>query len=261
MPYMDPRPHWEESAGDGPIVATALHAGHDVDPDVLQHMAADEATRHRDEDPFTDRWTTVGDHRVVVNRSRFELDLNRPRHAAIYASPGTAWGIEVWRTALPDDLRRGNLLVHDSFYRRMRELIESRLCHHRRIAVLDLHSYCHRRSGPHALPDDPAGAPEINVCTASIDRDRWGYLLDRLDDDLARPVHGRSFDVRENVRFDGGTFVRWVNGTFGDRVCAVQIEVKKIFMDEWTGELFEDVHAAVGQALLAGARGVRESLR
>jgi len=255
------RPHWEEFPGEGPIVATAQHAGHEVRPDVLQHMAADEATRHRDEDPYTDRWTPVGDHRVVVHRSRFELDLNRPRHSAIYASPGTAWGIEVWRAALPDPLRIEIQAVHDRFYARIRELVEAKLAQHRRVAVLDLHSYCYRRNGPHAPPDDPADTPEINVCTASIDRDRWGPLLDRLDADLAQPVEGIAFDVRENVRFDGGTFVRWINGTFGDRVCAIQIEVKKFFMDEWTGELFEDVHAAVGRALHAGARGVRESLR
>src|ERR687884_306413 len=53
-----------------------------------------------------------------------------------------------------------------------------------RFVVLDLHSYNHRRSGPEAPPADPAGNPEINVGTGSLDRERWGPLVDRFADDL-----------------------------------------------------------------------------
>ena len=72
---------------------------------------------------------------------------------------------------------------------------------------------------------------------------------------------GRVFDVRENVPFTGGTFVQWVNGAFGDRICAVQIEVKKFFMDEWSGELDVQAHAEVAEALAAAVPGIRTSLR
>jgi N-formylglutamate deformylase len=257
-------PHWEIFAGDGPIVATALHAGHEVRPEVLSHMAVDEPTRHRDEDPYTDLWTPVGDHRVVVHRSRFELDLNRPRGGAIYGGPETAWGIDVWRSPLPDSERQVSLGHYDTFYGRVRGLLEDLLQRHDRVCVLDLHSYCHRREGPGEPPADPAGTPEINVCTAPLDRARWGPLLDRLDRDLARPLSsGRVFDVRENLSFDGtgGTFMQWVNGEFGDRICAVQVEVKKFFMDEWTGDLDLTAHAAVAEALATAVPGIRTSLR
>ncbi len=264
MSFMPIGPHWEIFAGDGPIVATALHAGHEVRPEVLAHMAVDEPTRLRDEDPYTDRWTSVGDHRMVVHRSRFELDLNRLRGGAIYDGPETAWGIDVWRTPLPEAERERSLGAHDAFYAQVRGLLEDLLRRHDRLCVLDLHSYCHRRGGPGAAPADPADTPEINVCTVPIDRGRWGSLLEVLDRDLARPLStGQVFDVRENLPFNGtgGTFMQWVNGEFGDRICAVQIEVKKFFMDEWTGDLDLAAHAAVAEALAAAVPGIRSSLR
>jgi hypothetical protein len=45
--------------------------------------------------------------------------------------------------------------------------------------------------------------------------------------------------VRENVRFLGGHLTRWVSDTFPDRACALAIDVKKIYMDEWTGRIDE----------------------
>ena len=46
-------------------------------------------------------------------------------------------------------------------------------------------------------------------------------------------------DVRENVRFRGGELSRWVNERYRDRGCALAIEFKKMFMDEWTGTVDE----------------------
>ena len=67
---------------DGQIIATSVHAGHDLRPEVQDLMVLDEATRLREEDPFTDRIAAVAPARVVVHRSRFETDLNRIREKA-----------------------------------------------------------------------------------------------------------------------------------------------------------------------------------
>ena len=47
---------------------------------------------------------------------------------------------------------------------------------------------------------------------------------------------GGRLDVRENVKFRGGYFSRWVHETFPKSGCALAIEFKKFFMNEWTGE-------------------------
>jgi len=64
---------------------------------------------------------------------------------------------------------------------------------------------------------------------------------------------GRRLDVRENVKFVGGQLPKWIHENFPNSVCTLAIEVKKFFMNEWTGELNRDEHAAIGKALSQAA--------
>ena len=84
---------WQLVEGDGPIVAAAIHDGHDLRQEVAALMALSDAERLREEDPYTGSWTEVAPVRLVGRRSRFEVDLNRPREKAIYATPADAWSI------------------------------------------------------------------------------------------------------------------------------------------------------------------------
>ncbi len=102
--------------GDGPIVATAIHAGHALRPEIAALIALDEATRLREEDPFTAELARVAPIRLIALRSRFEVDLNRPRDRALYRVPADAWGLEVWRRPPPDDLVARSLAGFDAFY-------------------------------------------------------------------------------------------------------------------------------------------------
>ena len=67
--------------------------------------------------------------------------------------------------------------------------------------------------------------------------------------------------MRENVKFRGGHFPTWINQTFGGRACVLSIEVKKIFMDEWTGEVDALLCDAVGRAIESTVPGVLEELK
>ena len=103
--------------------------------------------------------------------------------------------------------------------------------------VLDLHSYNHRRSAPDAPPADPALNPEVNVGTGAMNRKLWAPLADRFMKDLRSfDFMGRNLDVRENIKFKGGYFSRWIHENFPESGCALAVEFKKFFMDEWTGE-------------------------
>jgi N-formylglutamate amidohydrolase len=252
---------WTIEEGGGPLVACAIHAGNEVRAEALRHMAIRRRERFVEEDPFTDQLTGVAPTSVVVHRSRFEVDMNRARERAVYRTPGDAWGLTVWRGPVPAAVRQRSLRLYDRFYADLSAVVARAGAGGRPFVVLDLHSYNHRRGGPGAPPADPAGNPEINVGTGSLDRDRFGGLVDRFMADLRTvDVGGRPLDVRENVRFRGGHLSRWVHAAFPGQACCLAVEVKKFFMDEHTGELDDPVWAGVQEALRAAVPGVLDQL-
>lgn len=229
---------WELTLGDGPVIAAAVHDGHGMRPALQPYLAIDDATRRRDEDPLTGLLTTVGDVQLRVRASRFEADLNRPRELAISPDPANTWGIKVWDAGLPDTEIERSLAYHDRFYAMVRRLMDAAIDRFGQVLVLDIHSYNHRRDGADADPADVRENPEIDLGVTTLDHGRHGGLLERFTDALRSvPLQGRAPDVRNNVRYDGGGhFPEWLYATYGDAVCAISLEYKKVFMDEWSGQ-------------------------
>lgn len=252
---------WFLERGQGPIVATAIHDGHDVRSDALARMAISEADRLREEDPFTGEWTDVGPTRIIGLRSRFEVDLNRPREKAVYMTPEDAWGLQIWQEAPPADFLDRSLAVYDAFYAEVRGLLRRMVDRYGRVVVLDLHTYNHRRQGPGGPVADQRENPDVNIGTGTMDRKRWANVVDRFIVDLRNfDFMGRHLDVRENVKFRGGAFPTWIHREFPENVCALAVEVKKFFMDEWTGQPDEAQKAAVLKALKSTIWGIHEEL-
>jgi hypothetical protein len=250
------------SVGEGPIVAAAIHNGHQVRLAVVERLALDEMTRLREEDPYTDQLAAVAPTRIVGQRSRFEMDLNRPRDLAVYLKPADAWGFDVWRDAPNAAAIEESLANYDLFYGCVKSLLRRLVDRHGRVVVLDLHTYNHRRGGPDGPLARPADNPEINVGTGSMDRSFWAPVVDRFIADLRQyDFHGRRLDVRENVKFFGGRFPRWIHETFPGEVCAIAVEFKKTFMDEWTGELDRRYFAELQSALKATLPGLVAGLK
>lgn len=251
---------WTIETGDDPIIATAIHAGHDLRADVSELMKLADADRLREEDPFTDRWVGAAANTIVVHRSRFEFDLNRPREKAIYVVPDDAWGLDVWKSKPPDEMVAGSLRIYDEFYDELGALCDQVVGAHGHVVVLDIHSYNHRRGGPTAPVDDPELNPEINLGTESIPSS-WRSIVDAFGDTMAElPFFDDVLDVRENVKFKGGAMTRWINRRYQERGCSIALEMKKIYMDEWTGDLDESIMAAIGQIIDAAAESVRACL-
>lgn len=241
---------WRFSQPDGPIVATAIHCGHDLRADLAPYMNLTEKQRAREEDSYTDQWRFIAPTRVICRHSRFGLDLNRPAGKSVYRGPEEAWGLQVWRDELPKTAIDRSLALHREFYRDLERLLRTIERRHRAFVVLDLHSYNHRRAGPTAPPADPDANPEINIGTGTMDREYWAPVVERcLKESRRFNFLGRHLDVRENVRFYGGEFPAWVHRTFPRTGCALAIEVKKFFMDEWTGAVDPCQLAAIRQML------------
>lgn len=246
---------WDMVAGDGPVIATAIHDGHAIRDSLQPYLAIGEEVRRREEDPMTGFLTEVGDVRIRVRTSRFEADLNRPREKAVAREPADVWGLELWRGPLPQAEIDLSLAYYDRFYAMIAELIDRQVARWGCAFLVDIHSYNHRRDGADAAPAPQSENPDIELGVTTLDPERWGHVARRFGDVLrATPVAGRLPDVRENVRFPtGGHFPEWVYATWGDKVCTISPEFKKTWMDEWTTEVdlpvIEDLRSGLRKAV------------
>lgn len=252
---------WSFEYGQGPIVATAIHNGHQIRPEVLRSLVLQPHDCLREEDPFTGRLAEIASNRIVLNRSRFEVDLNRPRKKAVYKTPEDAWGLDLWKEPLQTDVIQRSLEIYDSFYGQAYQYFKKIEGMYGKFVVLDLHSYCHRRNGPDAECDPSEKNPDINIGTANMDRVLWSGLVDRFITDMSCcRVSGEWLDVRENVKFKGGYFSRWIHENFPQSGCCLAVEVKKIFMDEWTGKLNETAFEEITKAFEFALPGLIKEL-
>ncbi len=255
------QPFWYQEIGDSPIVAVAVHNGHDIRAEVAPFIALEDEVRLREEDPYTGEWTKVAPTRLVALRSRFEVDLNRPRETAVYGGPDDAWGLAVWREDLDDAIRERSLAEYDAFYATLHRILSDIEQRWGTFVVLDLHSYNHRREGPHGPTAAPDTNPQVNIGTGSMDRELWGGLVDRFIGDLTRfDFPDGRLDVRENVKFLGRHVAQYVHQHFPATGCALAIELKKFFMDEWTGTVDDTMFCAIHEALESTTPGLLEEL-
>ena len=253
---------WYLVEDDTPVIATAIHDGHAVRKELERLYALPDLDRLREEDPFTGNWAKVAGTHVVGLRSRFEVDLNRPREKAVYQSPEDAWGLTVYSEPLPPDVLERSLAEYDAFYAAMHELFSHVAQKHPRFVVLDLHTYNHRRAGACAPAAETKGNPEVNIGTGTMsDRQPWAAMIDRLIRDLHDfDYDGGHLDVRENVKFFGGNFARWAHEKFPGNACVLSVEFKKFFMDEWSGKPDEDQLGLIHRALESTIPGIMEEL-
>jgi hypothetical protein len=229
---------WTVQRGAGPVVATAIHDGTDLREEVAAAMKLSVPDRFREEDPFTGQAVAGVPTHVIVHRSRFEFDLNRGAEDAIYQTPEQSWGLDVWHEPPAPQLVERSLALHAAYYAMLGDLLDAVAREHERFVVLDVHSYNHRRNGPEAAPTPQHQAPDINIGTFSTPREQWAGLLDPLMEAMRGfDFNGRRLDVRENIAFQGkGEQTRFIHQRYPGRACAIALEFKKFYMDEWSGE-------------------------
>ncbi len=224
-----------------PLVCTAIHNGHYLRDEIAEKMILSKADRLREEDPLTGFFTEFAKNRIVVNTSRFEVDLNRPRTRSVYQNPEDCWGLKLRDVPLIETEIENSLNEYDDFYRRVKLHLDELINIYGRIIVLDIHSYNHHRLGPDAEYDDPKYNPEIILGTNNMPENNLS-IVEKLRDNICDiDYNGRSIDCRINVKFPGGHFPRWIHHVYGEKAIAIALEFKKTFMDEWSG-IADSIH-------------------
>jgi hypothetical protein len=90
-----------------------------------------------------------------------------------------------------------------------------------------------------------------------MDRKRWAPVVRAFSQSL----QSTGLDARENVAFEGrGEQTRFIHSRFPDSGCAIAIEFKKTFMDEWSGEPDRGAIARFQYALTAAVPAVEHAL-
>ncbi|WP_299176797.1 flavohemoglobin expression-modulating QEGLA motif protein [uncultured Neptuniibacter sp.] len=209
-----------------PAICTAVHDGHNFGRQLINYCALSEAERLYEEDPHTGELIKSMPITMIGNDSRYEYDLNRPLARCIY---NKAWGKEVWSKKLPASLRKRGIEKHKVFYRILDALIAKVEERFGACIVFDIHSYNHKRI--------QRSTPTFNLGTEQIDDDRWGRVIKRFRNALSKLEFSQisSEAALDDVFYGRGYLISHVNSRFEDTLV-IPCEVKKVFMDELTGE-------------------------
>lgn len=220
-----------------PVLALAIHNGHRIPEALMPYTQISAEDRFREEDPFTDYIAGYYANHVILETSRFAVDLNRNPERSVYQNPEDAWGLKVRSSMVPPNVLAGLRHSYDNWYAMLQYQIDQMLERHPLIVVLDIHSYNHRRGGPDAPPDPQEKNPDIILGRSNMAKDFYPFVEDlrqRLD---GQNFLGHSLDVRCDVKFPGGNLPRFLHKHYPCKVLCVAVEFKKIFMDEHSGVL------------------------
>ena len=217
---------WYSVSGEAsPVIGVAMHSGHQISDDIARLMAVTEETRLREEDPFTEQFIESIPFRIVVEQSRFGVDLNRVIEKAVYLKPEDAWGIRVWKTQPPDELVQALRQQHQEFYEHLGQILSEVQTQFGRFVVVSSHTYEQARG-------EPEKSPDIDVCTWLVE-EPWQSLIDSFVCSLrAQSFRGRSLEVKQNTRFAPHNLEMWQATSFPNSCCfAVEI-AKELFMTD-----------------------------
>lgn len=223
-----------------PYLSTAIHAGSRLRPELQSVCLLSAEERRQEEDPCTDEMIATCPLTLVNRESRYEYDLNRHPTQAVYQE---AWGKRVWKRPLTADEHTHSLEKHALYYRILTALVERVRKQFGACLILDLHSYNWR-----IRPVNPC--PVFGIGTHELDKGRWGKILDLFCQELSL-LHLPTVDstVALDVPFPGNDYqAAWVRRHLPD-TALLFLEVKKIYMDERSGEVYPQVVTALSKGL------------
>ncbi len=211
-----------------PFVCAAIHNGHQLRTALQKRCLLSDFERWYEEDPLTADFIAAFPITIIANDSRYEYDLNREPAACIY---DLAWNKPVWKEPLTEAQRKFSLRKHRNFYRVVHCLITKLESLFGAAVVYDIHSYNYKR---YDLP-----MPVFNIGAERIDMKKFGFYVQGWKKQLSTiRIPNIENAVAINDIFKGhGYLLKYIISHFKNTLV-LATEIKKIYCDENTGELY-----------------------
>ena len=229
------------------FVCAAIHDGHNLRSELVERCALTESERLYEEDPYTGELISSMPITIVGHDSRYEYDLNRSPESCVYEE---AWGKSVWQTPLSEEDKSISLEKHRSFYRVFKTLMEKLQEQFSNCLVYDIHSYNHERWDK--------DTPVFNLGTEQVCKERWQKVIEHWVKTLATcPITNVEIRATSDEVFWGrGYLATFIRKNFNN-ILVLPTEIKKVFMNEQTGDLyplvFVELKEGLKQAILSNA--------
>ncbi len=232
-----------------PCIALGVHAGHRVREEFLSKMAIEEQDRLYEEDVGVEQMIQDFPIQMIGLDSRYEYDLNRPRDQSVYLKPFQSWGKKVWLHPPSKEELNISYQKYDEFHEMLDFLVERMTARFGKLLVLDAHSYNFRRQNyqgrEHTLPT-------FNLAASATDQKKYRAVLDRIAQNLAKiRIGGAAATVKENDVFKKDGAVAAVLEKKYPDAFVLPVEIKKVYMDERTGELAPSVIESLRHGIFA----------
>ncbi len=211
-----------------PYVCTAIHAGHHLRDELVEKCLHSEYDRWYEEDPYTDDFIASMPITLVGNDSRFEYDLNRDPENCVYKE---AWGKKVWKRALTKQEVKTSLKKHQNYYKVTHALIKQLEKKFDACIVYDMHTYNYKRWDREV--------PVFNIGAEKINKEKFGKYVEHFNEELNK-IQFREIESYSGINdtfFGRGYNLQFITENF-DKTLVLATEVKKIFCDELTGDVY-----------------------
>jgi hypothetical protein len=189
---------------------------------------------------------------VIGLDSRYEYDLNRPKDQSVYLKPFQSWGKKVWMHPPSKEELDISYQKYEEFYEILDYLVEQFAARFGKVLVLDVHSYNFRRQ---TYIGREKTLPLFNLAASPQDQVKFRKILDGVARSLATlQLPGVATTVKENDIFKKDGAVATAIEKKYPQTLVLPLEIKKIYMDERTGELNAEAVQTLRRAVFAAGR-------
>jgi len=215
-----------------PVVCTAIHAGHELRAELLNSCQLLDEERRLEESGYTDELISSQPITLVCMDSLLEYDLDRPR--ALCTTYRLASKHKIWDRAHNDKQRSLSHQKFDLFFVVYQTLIAKLEALFGMVIVYDIKAY----SGLEHHPE----APLFNIDSTQVDMSQWQTVVKKFQKELGLiSVPNITTSAELDLIGTGVNYLTTHTNANFDRTLVLATEIKKVYIDDETGNIYPQV--------------------